>query len=274
MGTVVKILGIETATGAVGAALTIDRSTGIERLRMGGRAHAELLVPLIEEVCSVSGCAVAQLDHVAVDVGPGLFTGLRVGVATAKALAQALGIGASPVASLDALAASAARRLGTAEQATRVPVVALVDARRGEVFASAYRFDRVVPATAGRIGSVVDPASVREDRPEPLDPDRLLDWLAGLVTGSDRVVVVGDGAVRYRTVLEPRGKLDLGLAAEVSAPSPLMVAELAERRLAGGAKALSAEQLVCDYRRSADARMNWERRMPEVAVSDEDLSAR
>ena len=60
---------------------------------LGGRAHAELLAPAIEEVCALSGCALGDLDALAVDVGPGLFTGLRVGVATAKALGQALGLG-------------------------------------------------------------------------------------------------------------------------------------------------------------------------------------
>ena len=80
-----------------------------ERSHLGGRAHAELLAPAIEEVCALSGCALGDLDALAVDVGPGLFTGLRVGVATAKALGQALGLGVLGVSSLDVLAAGAVR---------------------------------------------------------------------------------------------------------------------------------------------------------------------
>ena len=87
----------------------------------------------------MSGCTIAEVDRIAVDIGPGLFTGLRVGVATAKALAQALGIGVLGVSSLDVLAAAAAEPFGPGAGAR---VVSVVDARRGEVFAASYRFDR------------------------------------------------------------------------------------------------------------------------------------
>ena len=85
-----KVLALETATDLVGAALSRDGSV-VERSHLGGRALA--------------GCTLAEVDAVAVDIGPGLFTGLRVGVATAKALGQSLGRGVLPVSSLDVLAA-------------------------------------------------------------------------------------------------------------------------------------------------------------------------
>jgi len=244
------LLAVESATDLVGAALLRPDGSVAERSHVGGRAHAELLAPAIEEVCALSGCTLAEVDALAVDVGPGLFTGLRVGVATAKALGQALGIGVLGVTSLDVLAAGA-RELAGPERATTV--VAVVDARRREVFAAAYRF-----ATAG---PGADPAEVADDRQESLAPDALADWLDGLASEGP-VLVVGDGAVRYLDLLGPVPGSDLGLAADVSSPAPAVLARLAARRLAAGAVPLSPGAVAPEYRRHADARINWEERAP------------
>jgi tRNA threonylcarbamoyladenosine biosynthesis protein TsaB len=243
----------------VGVALIRADGGAAERIHEGGRAHAELLVPSIEEVCAVSGCTIADVDVIAVDAGPGLFTGLRVGVATAKALAQALGIDVLGVSSLDVLAAAAEERSGPD---ARLPVVSVVDARRGEVFAAAYRFDT-------RDGSMadddqVDPESVRDDRLEPIDPDTLFAWLLELVDEAGPVTVVGDGAVRYHPLLSANPSLDLGWAKELAAPPPLSLAHLARRRLSAGVRPVAAADLLPDYRRPADARINWEQRAPRA----------
>ena len=255
------LLAIESATDMVGVALIRDDAGEAERVHLGGRAHAELLAPAIAEVCAVSGCTIGDIDALAVDRGPGLFTGLRVGVATAKALGQALGLGVLGVSSLDVLAAAAHGRCGT-EPARRV--VSVVDARRGEVFAAAFRFDRW-PAASGPI----DPASVRDDRLEPIDAATLVDWLVGIAAEAGPVVVVGDGAVRYRQLLSGHPSLDLDLAAELSAPPPLALGRLALERLARGAEAPAPGDLVPDYRRHADARINWEQRAPRVPGAGE-----
>ncbi len=252
------LLAIESATDVVGVALIRDDSGEAERTHVGGRMHAELLAPFIEEVCVVSGCALGDIDAIAVDVGPGLFTGLRVGVATAKALAQALGLGVLGVSSLDVLAAAAHRHSGV-DGARRV--VSVVDARRGEVFAAAYLFDRDREA-AGPI----DPASVRDDRLEPIVPQVLVDWLLGMVDETGPVVVVGDGAVRYRPLLSVHPSIELDLAGELSSPPPLALARLAVERLGRGGFALPPEALLPDYRRQADARINWEERAPRVTA--------
>jgi tRNA threonylcarbamoyladenosine biosynthesis protein TsaB len=248
------MLAIESATDMVGVALIRDDGASAERSHVGGRAHAELLVPAIEEVCAVSGCLLGDLDSIAVDVGPGLFTGLRVGVATAKALAQALDIGLVGVSSLDVLAAAAAERQGT-EGTT---VVSVVDARRGEVFAAAYHY---LPDPEGRGGPPVDPASVREDRLEPMAPSALEAWVVGLAE-TRPVTVVGDGALRYADLLGPHRSVDLDWAESLAAPPPLVLARLAVARLAAGAAPVSATELVPDYRRAADAKINWEQRAP------------
>lgn len=250
------LLAIETATDTVGAALWRDDAGVVERVHVGGRAHAELLAPSIEEVCAASGCRVADIEAVAVDVGPGLFTGLRVGVATAKALAQALSVGVLGVSSLDVLAAAAAARCPTDRP---VGVAAVIDARRGEVFAAAYRFDG---GGLDRGGSAIDPASVRRDCLHPLSPDGLAAWLVEVASDTGPVRLVGDGARRYRSVLAGPAALDFGWVDDLAAPPPDALARLARQRLASGVSPDRAVDLVPDYRRPADARINWEQREP------------
>jgi tRNA threonylcarbamoyl adenosine modification protein YeaZ len=189
-----------------------------------------------------------------------LFTGLRVGVATAKALAQGLGLGVLGVSSLDILAAAAWERSGLATGGVAGPVVAVVDARRGEVFAAAYLF--------GDEDEHPDPATVRHDQPEAMAPAALEDWLVDLAARHRWVTVVGDGGLRYRDQLSAHGALDLGLADELSAPPPLAQAGLAHRRLVGGAVPTAPADLEPDYRRAADARNNWEQRRPQVGGDD------
>ena len=261
------LLAIESATDLVGVALVRDDGATAERLHAGGRAHAELLIPSVEEVCAVSGCTVADIDVIAVDIGPGLFTGLRVGVATAKALGQALSIGLVGVSSLDILAAAARERVGDQPTGPGAgsPVVSVVDARRGEVFAAAYRFDR-----ADGPGDPVDPGSVRDDRTEPITPGALEDWLVALARAHGRVVVVGDGAVRYHRQLALHAGLDLDGAAGLAAPPPSTQAHLALSRLARGEPLMAAGDLVPDYRRPADARINWEQRPPRTVPTGGD----
>ncbi len=247
-----NLLAIETATDTVGVALLSGSGGTAERVHARARAHAELLAPTIEEVCAGAGCRLHELDVVAVDVGPGLFTGLRVGVGTAKALAQALGIGVVAAASLDILAAAAV-------EATDGPcrVVSVVDARRGEVFAAVYAFD-------GAPGPLApDPADVRTDRTAPISPDELRTWcgeLASEVGPHGRILVVGDGAVRYADRLVGLGAVDLAHAPALAAPPPLALARLAADRLARGATPLEAAAVLPEYRRPADAKINWEAR--------------
>ena len=248
------LLAIETATDTVGVALLRDDGGVAERVHAGGRAHAELLAPSIEEVCAVSGCTVSDIDAIAVDVGPGLFTGLRVGVATAKALAQALGIGVLGVGSLDVLAAAALEAASDGPTGGTGATASVVDARRGEVFAAVFRFD---PGPT----RPDDPEQVRHDRLEPLAPEALVDWLLTVADESGSVSVVGDGAVRYRALLSEHRAFDLSLAdAGLAAPPPMALARLARRRLDRGMATVAPGEVVPDYRRPADAQINWEQR--------------
>ncbi len=251
----VNLLAIESATDAVGVALLRDGAGTAVVLHEGGRAHAELLVPSIDEVCRSAALEVSDLDVIAVDVGPGLFTGLRVGVATAKALGQALSIGVVPVTSLDVLATAAIERL---EEDRVKAVVAVVDARRGEVFVALYRIEG---AAGAELGAPPDPAPVREDFPHPVDPETLAERV-GALASAGRVVVVGDGALRYRDLLAARPDVDLALADELRVPPPAVLARLAAGRLSFGERPEAPDAVRPDYRREADARINWEERSP------------
>jgi hypothetical protein len=87
------------------------------------------------------------------------------------------------------------------------------------------------------------------------------------------VTVVGDGAVRYHDLLSANSSLDLGWAKELSAPPPLALAHLARRRLAAGVPPVAAVDLLPDYRRPADARINWEQRAPRVQEAPSESAA-
>src|SRR4029077_11037060 len=139
-----------------------------------GRRHAETLVPAIEFVTRQIDIGLDEISVVAVDVGPGLFTGMRVGLASAKAIAQALRIPMIGISSLDLLAFPHRR-------ADRV-VVPVVDARKGEVFYAMYR---QVP---GGLQQGVAP------RVGPVD-----ELVADLLARSEEALCVGDGAHRYRS---------------------------------------------------------------------------
>jgi len=281
MGAVVNLLAIESATDLVGAAVVTSEGRIFERSHAGGRQHAELLAPSVDAVCHEAALAVADLDAVAVDIGPGLFTGLRVGVATAKALAQGLGVGLVGVTSLDVLAADAVARVAAGTMTGQVgdlTVVAVVDARRGEVFVARYRFGSPSggrPAagtgTAGAGGGpgtlVEDPAHSPVAGPELLVPEVLAASLAAGPPGGGRTVVVGGGTLRYRDLLRAVPGVDLSVAEEVRAPSPVVLARLALARLEAGEPLVAPVDLVPEYRRDADAKINWEQRAPVVPGS-------
>ena len=120
------ILGIETATEQVSVAIGGHEGVlGLFEVTRG-RRHAETLVPAIEFLCRQADIEIAEFGAIAVDVGPGLFTGMRVGIATGKAMAQALRIPMIGISSLDLLAFPL-------RHSDRL-IASVIDARRGEVF--------------------------------------------------------------------------------------------------------------------------------------------
>ena len=132
------VLGFDTATPVVSVALHDGERVVSEASAAGGRRHGELLAPMIAKVLADAGVPRADLTAVAVGVGPGPYTGLRVGVVTARVLGAVLGIGVRGVCSLDVIAAAVPRG--------REFLVA-TDARRKEVYWA--RYDAAGPRLEG-----------------------------------------------------------------------------------------------------------------------------
>jgi tRNA threonylcarbamoyladenosine biosynthesis protein TsaB len=184
-----KILAFDTATPATAVAL-MDEPRGVciqarDDPAPGSRpAHATHLMPMIVELLERSGTGWEQLDRIAVGTGPGTFTGLRIGVATARALALARQIPIVGVSTLRSLALNGveANRLAGRGDA----VLAVIDARRGEVFAAAWSPTGSAPLLG----------------PRAIAPESLAQMLPDL---GRTVLAIGDGAVRFRVVLELRG---------------------------------------------------------------------
>jgi len=131
----VKILGIETATTVCSAALVADGRVCAEETIEEQNVHAEMLMGLIDAALRRSELAPKMLDAVAISIGPGSFTGLRIGLSVAKGLCFALDKPLVAVPTLDALA----RRAGEANVVETPYLVAALDARRDEVYCALFR---------------------------------------------------------------------------------------------------------------------------------------
>jgi tRNA threonylcarbamoyl adenosine modification protein YeaZ/ribosomal-protein-alanine acetyltransferase len=222
----VLLLGLDTATPATTTAvLAVAAGTEAkivaERSTVDARRHGELLAPQIAEVLDEAGVARTELAAVAVGCGPGPFTGLRVGLVTAAALADALRLPAYAVCSLDALAAA------HAGDPAAGPLVVATDARRREVYWARYDVTGDLPRR------VAGPAV---DRP---------DALGRLLTG--RETLVGEGATLYRDTLAPLAAATL----DDRYPTGAAIALLAAGRALAGAP---GDPLAPLYLRRPDAR--------------------
>lgn len=226
-------LAFDTATPATAVALR--RADGViaearDDPDQGARpGHSTALLELADRLLADAGIDWRELEFVAVGLGPGTFTGLRIGVSTARALGQSLGI---PVAGVGSLAALAHGALAAHEDSVRV--LAVLDARRGEAFAAAYE-------TAGELSA---PRALRpEDLPGLLGPAHGLgDWLA-----------VGDGALRFAEILTAAGAL------VPDGDSPLhLISARAVCELADGHPVAGPYELLPHYCRRPDAEIALE----------------
>jgi len=227
------ILGIETATEQVSVAIGGHEGVLAMFEVCRGRRHVETLIPSIEFVCKQADVDMSEFGAIAVDIGPGLFTGMRVGLAAAKAIAQALRVPMIGISSLDLLAFPL-RRSGR-------DVVALIDARKGELF---YAFYRPVPGGVQRLG---------QPRCGSVE-----DVAAELMARGHDSVCVGDGALRYRDEIAAVVRCDFA-EQFLSHPSAAPLVQLSH------ARALREEwvnpwELQPLYLRAPDARINWSTR--------------
>jgi tRNA threonylcarbamoyladenosine biosynthesis protein TsaB len=229
----VLILAIDTATDQVGCALGDQDGVLAAHQVRAPRRHAESLAPAIRFLTGQAGVSLEKVGAVAVDVGPGLFTGLRVGFATATTIAAALDVPMVGVTSLDLLAHAA--------HLTDRLVAAAVDARRGEVFHALYR---PVP---GGVQRVTEP---RVGRPD--------DLAAELLATGDECLIVGDGARRHWAAFADLDRaLDGG--PELAYPSAAILVRLAHAR-AMREEFVAPRELAPLYMRAPDVQRHWEQR--------------
>jgi tRNA threonylcarbamoyladenosine biosynthesis protein TsaB len=150
-----RVLALDAATEACSVAL-LSGDELISRFAEGGRSHAQQVLDMVEAVLAEAEVSLSMLDGIAASIGPGAFTGVRIGVAVAQGLAFGAGLGVVPVSTLEALAFHVMRRGGR-------QAVACLDARMGEVYWGCFAADLArglvasCPASVGPPGSVVLP---------------------------------------------------------------------------------------------------------------------
>jgi tRNA threonylcarbamoyladenosine biosynthesis protein TsaB len=230
------VLGFDTATSASAVALLAEGRTLRKRDDPPPGAHpghATRLLDMARALLEQAGLGWRDLDRIAVGVGPGTFTGLRVGIATARGLAQSLDVELVGVSSLQALAD------GAFAQGHADAVLAVIDARRGEVFAAAYERVAGLPPRELSAPRALAPARIGELAEQARrDGGAEHRWLA-----------IGDGAVRYRGAVERAGVPSPEPDSELHRVSAAAVCTLALAAPAG------TRSLLPDYRRRPDAEL-------------------
>jgi tRNA threonylcarbamoyladenosine biosynthesis protein TsaB len=257
----VIVLGIDTSTPATVVGLRLDDGRIFEarddpalQQRPG---HATRLLPLSHGLLEEASLGWERLGRIAVGVGPGTFTGLRIGVATARGLAQSLAVELVGISSLRALAYGAyERRLDWPREqeedgrekdrmsgiddvpdvAESVGVLSVIDARRGETFVAAYENEI----------ELVAPHAL-----PPVEIGELLERVTAS-TGIERWIAVGDGAVRYREALEHPRVVVLDSRSALHRIQASAICALGVRASGDGAPVLP------DYRRRPDAEIALE----------------
>ena len=228
------VLGIETSTPQASVAIGSEQGVIASAMVSRGASYNEFLLPAIRFCLDEAGLDYRNLGGVAVSLGPGLFTGMRVGVATAKALAQALSVPICGMPSLDLVAYEV-------RYSSKTICVAL-DARRGEVFTAFYR---------------PSPGGIQRMSPYGIEkPEQLA---IGLGSRIEEVLLVGNGALLYKEEFEDLGSVvELGTMSHAfphadrrssSSPCPRMFREDFD----------SLYDLKPMYLRHSAKRIEWER---------------
>ena len=223
------VLAFDTATPAVTVALYDGTHVLAETTTVDARRHGELLAPSIDAVLTEGGASRLDVTAVAAGTGPGPYTGLRVGLVTARVLGSALGVPVYGVCTLDVIAADAAAAAGGRE------FIVATDARRREVYWARYDASgrRLDGPAVGIPADVADAAAARQTMQAALTPQ-----------AAPGVLAAGAGVLLYPGVLgEPIGP---------SYPAAGTLARLAAQQLAAGAPATGAEPI---YLRRPDARV-------------------
>ncbi len=226
------VLSLETSTARTSVAL-VDQDRVLASASLGRpREHGRFLAPAIRFCLEQAAVDVDRIHGVAVGLGPGLFTGLRVGIATAQTFAAARHLPTVGLCGLDVLAFRV--------RYTRRPICTTIDARRGELFWAFYR------SSPGGVQREAEPTVGRAE-----------ELAAEIEAHGDDVLIVGDGTLSYRDVLAETGAQLAGR--EAAWPDAVDLAELALPRFVRE-ETVRPERLRPIYLRQADVRIGWEQR--------------
>jgi tRNA threonylcarbamoyladenosine biosynthesis protein TsaB len=229
-----RILGIETATRTGGAAIVTETGVLAAYTLNVEATHSERLMAAVDRVLSDSGTARGDIDGFAVSIGPGSFTGLRIGVSTAKGLAFTTGKPVAAVPSLRALAWNIPHAVH--------PVCPLFDARKGEVYAALYRHE------AGGLATIM--------------PERVLTLHELSAEAKGPTIFTGEGSLLFRDEIRSRfGERAYFAPPAATVPSAASVAEIGLGMLRSGG-ASDPDALTPLYIRRPEAEVAWERRYP------------
>ncbi len=202
----VVFLGIETSGTSTGLALAVSGRVVAEMVEHSSCGHNEVLMPMLDRLLKGSGMTARDLSGIGVDIGPGMFTSLRVGLSTAKGLAVAHRIPVKGINTLWSLARTA--------RVDMDKVLSVMDARKHQVYAALYLEGR--PAIP----------------PSIIGPEQLVSEVRTMLPGRTSLVLAGSGASICADLFAVAG-LELQLTG-IEIPSPGVVALEAAERIAGG----------------------------------------
>jgi tRNA threonylcarbamoyladenosine biosynthesis protein TsaB len=229
----VYVLGIEAATPVAGVAVVNEEKILAERFINNKRTHSVNLLPMIKEVIIDAGIKPEEINGIAVSSGPGSFTGLRIGMTTAKTLAQVWNIPVISVSTLDAMSFPLVGYYGL--------VCPILNARKNEVYSAIYQ---------GRSAEII-----RLESPMAVPISELLQRLNAWP--NENILFLGDAIDIYQQEL----KDSLGLRAQFAASAAILprgatVAELGINKLSRG-EVMSPLEIKPDYLRQSEAEVKW-----------------
>lgn len=227
------VLGIEAATPVAAVAVVDGERVIAERFINNGRTHSVNLLPMIKAVITDAGIQPEDMAGIAVSSGPGSFTGLRIGITTAKTLAHVWGLPVAPVSTLDALALPLTTYSGL--------VCPVLNARKHEVYSAIFAGDSGALTRLAAPMAVDIPALVHSLAPWPKQP----------------ILFLGDGVATYRQQLLAQ----LGSRAQFAHPAAMLprgatVAQLGLELLQAG-QGLSPLAIKPEYIRPSEAEVQW-----------------
>jgi tRNA threonylcarbamoyladenosine biosynthesis protein TsaB len=172
-----KILGIETATAICSVAIVNSGGPAVERGINSKQMHSEKILTLIDECLTEAKTTLGTLDGIAVSIGPGSFTGLRIGLSVAKGLTYSNNLPICGIPTLHALAHQTSKVCPSNDKYLLIP---MIDARRDEVYCALYQYEQ------GELSEILPPRAAT------------LDIIPSLTSFDQRIVVIGDGAGKFQ----------------------------------------------------------------------------